>query len=218
MPPAAHVELRHAPDQQAVDGIDPGEAALSKKKAAVVLRLWPANLEDGLVDASIIVANTGWDRLQISRDDLSVTSASGQARLLGAEEMLARARRGAPQRALPRSASAALSSVAGSLSSEVGTADGVVKGSPVASTYSVTSGGRDEESGANSGDDSALGDEERARITAWYLDTMLIPPGETGTGGITIELPPGSEALTVTVSVAGELHTFELVHSAPTGR
>ena len=138
MPPAAHVELRHAPDQQAVDGIDPGEAALSKKKAAVVLRLWPANLEDGLVDASIIVANTGWDRLQISRDDLSVTSASGQARLLGAEEMLARARRGAPQRALPRSASAALSSVAGSLSSEVATAEGVSKSSQEANTYTVT--------------------------------------------------------------------------------
>ena len=215
-----HLAVLQSDDTQPIADVEAPYGAVSMKDHAVAIRIWPAGLDDGLADVSIIVSNNSWNTIVLDPDSVSVTaSTAGTIAVLDRDAMLASldtgdtgADRGTErdigplsERRSSQAARAATGSMGGTrMSGDIGAT--AVDPALMAAARNATGSRRD---ASNVPDETALA-ASRAVIDEWYLQRTEIYPGDTAVGGISFALPTSDSELTIVVGLAGQSYPFQM--------
>ena len=202
-------------ETQPISDVEGPFGAVSMKKHAVAVRVWPNGLDDGVADVSIIVTNGGWNTILLSKDDISLQSASGEIAVLGRADMLARLEDPSGTAAVAAGGVAAVGerqSTQAQGGAMVGSRrSGDVAGSmmdPAIADAARRADATRQPSTPELGD--ATIEERRTAIESWYLDRIEIYPGDSGTGGVSFALPSTSQNFELLVALDGETYSFDL--------
>ena len=216
---AQHLNVAISEGHQPISDVEGPYGAVSVKTHVVALRVWPDSLDDGVAEANVIVTNESWNTIEITIDDIALESTDGRIPVLGKQHMLASlptpdgtaASAGSRDVELQteQQSSRAARSIegAGAGSRQSGDIDGAMMDPAIARAARLAGSA---ERTSNRPASAADIEQRREVIERWYLDRIEIYPGDTGVGGISFPLPENTQDLQLTVSLYGEVHTFDL--------
>ena len=207
-----------AGETQAISDVEGPYGAVSVKSHVVALRVWPDSIDDGIAEANVIVTNESWNTISFGVEDIAIRSGPEEIRVLGKPQMLmALSEPGTvPVETVDgeidalserQSSRASRAQQGGGAGSRISGDVGATMMDPAIADAARRAGSPARSSSAAQ---TANPEERRRAIEEWYLDTVEIYPGDTGVGGISFQLPDTSGPLQLTVSLAGELYTFDL--------
>jgi len=204
---------------QAISDVEGPYGAVLYGAHAVAIRLWPDSLDDGLAEITVIVTNGSWNTIALDANNIGLTLNGDTETVLGRSSMLARINDSIDESS-PRASVATDSLTERQATPESSTPDGGMEGSRLGSevgALAVDPALAAAARRANTNRRPVPGrassrnlDERRARINDWYLETIEIYPGDTGTGGISIAVPDGDADLELHVSIGDEDYVFPI--------
>lgn len=216
--PSASMTIPLGDGLQAIADVQGPYGAVNYAKHAVAVRLWPDTLDDTLAELTIIVTNGSWNTISLDVDNIALLANGMASPVLGQTSMLARTNIAAGES--PVSASGNLiprndsEGVRDSSAIDNGSA-----GSRPNSTFGSTSidpGLAAAVQGANANrrpvsvQSSADLEDQRETIRDWYLESIEIYPGDTGTGGISIPVPEMDADLQLRIRIEDEDYLFPI--------
>lgn len=195
---AGKVEMRLLPGQSRVAEIDGPYAVFSRIGHGVLLRVWPDSIADGLVDMTVIVRNGELDSINLDSANIVARGETGPLTIYGRDAMLARFDAGSVRRRMP-GASIAVRPTGGNTGElETFSDSSALETAPI-------------ETGEPEQEDDRSRAAQRSQIAAWYLGRLDIAPGQTVTGGLSLQLPEASQTILVNVLIDQEDHEFALL-------
>lgn len=204
---------------QAIADVEGPYGAVSYGKHAVAIRVWPDSLDDGLAEITVIVTNGSWNTIEFRMDDVALIANNAEWPMLGKSSMLSR---------IDAAPADSTSNVTGDIeplseresSREVAVGQGGMAGArrgsdagSIAVDPALAAAARRASAGRRPAARQMDGpgvDAQREIISDWYLGTIAIYAGDTGTGGISFPLPDSDTEFELRISIGDEHYVFPL--------
>lgn len=199
---------------QAVSDVEGPYSAVRYRTHAVAIRLWPDSLEDGLAELTVIVTNGSWNTITLDVDHIGLFSNGHRMAVHGRESMLAlsMASPGSPAKSETPREIAAARDLPAAQDSQARAPQNDNIGLDVTDPMLASAAGRASANrrAALAKADTVNADERRELINDWYLETVDIYPGDTGTGGISIAVPGSDAEMELRISIDQEEYMFPI--------